>query len=106
MKFLLDFLLSIVLFLVQMLLETIGIIDDFLMAVMTGFGLPAGFQVGVLIAVALLLVIAAFRAIGGIFAVVIFVLLGLILVHWMMPGSQVPHSVLPLDWRAPGTIQL
>lgn len=96
---------TIILTLVELVLEAIGVADACLASLMTSAGLPPNLQSAVLIVVALLLVVFAIRLLGGVFGALLVVLLLLLIAHQLMPGMQVPHSMLPANWQ-PGSVHI
>ncbi|HEY1857302.1 hypothetical protein [Acidocella sp.] len=97
---------SAILTLAGLVMELIGVIDGFLVTLMTSVGLPPLLQVLILIGVALWLVVAAFRVLGRVFALLILILVVLLLVHWMMHGGGV-HRFNPMqDLHIPGARQI
>ncbi len=90
--------------LVGLVLEAIGIIDAFLAALMTAAGMPPNVQLVVLIVAALLLMVFAIRVLGGIFGVLLIVLLMLLIMHRLLPGMQLPHGSLPAELQQLGTV--
>ena len=90
-----DLLVTIILALAGLVMEVIGAIDGLLAALMTSAGIPPQVQLILLIAMALVLVIAAIRLLGGIFAGLIVVLLVLLVVHQLLPGMEVPNFHQP-----------
>jgi hypothetical protein len=101
-----NFVLSIIFTLAELVLEAIGIADAFLAALMTSAGLPPNLQIAVLIVVALMLVVFAIRALGGVFSVLLIILLVLLIAHRMFPGMAIPHSMLPAQWPKAGSVQI
>ncbi len=101
-----NFVLSVIYTLAELVLEAIAFADAFLAALMTSAGLPGTLQIAVLIFVALLLIVFALRALGGVFAVLLIVLLILLIAHRMFPGMQPPHSMLPPNWLPSGSVHI
>ncbi len=106
MQHAINFVVSVILTLAQLVLEAIGIADAFLAALMTSVGLPPNLQIVVLIVVAVMLIVFAIRALGGVFAFLIIVLLLLLIVHRLVPGMQVPHSALSPNWLNSGSVHI
>jgi hypothetical protein len=98
--------LSIIFTLVELVLEGIGFIDALLAGLMTSAGLPANLQVALLIVVAIMLMIFAIRVLGGIFSFLLIVLLVLLIAHRLVPGMQVPPSMLPPGWMQSGSVHI
>ena len=74
--------------LAHVVMAFIGFIDRFLAAQMTSAGIPPNVQLIVLVAAAVVLVIFAIRALGGVFAGLIIVLLVLLLLYKVFPGMD------------------
>ena len=97
---------SAILTLAGLVMELIGVIDGFLVMLMTSVGLPPLLQVVILIIVALWLVVTAFHLLGRVFALLILTLFALLLVHWVMHGG-VGHGLNPLPGlHIPGARQI
>jgi hypothetical protein len=102
-----DLVVSAILALAGLVMAAAGIVDGFLVTAMSAVGLPPLLQLLILIAVALWVVMAALRLLGGAFALLLLILFMLLLVHWVMPGSasgQWHHALPPL--RIPGAIRI
>lgn len=97
---------SAILTLAGLVMELIGVIDGFLVTLMTSVGLPPLLQVLILIGVALWLVVAALRLLGPVFALLILVLFLLLLVHWVMPGSAVHRNYPMPALHIPGGVKI
>ncbi|MDE8348125.1 MAG: hypothetical protein POG74_01390 [Acidocella sp.] len=82
---------SALLFLAGLVMQVIGFFDALLMGLMVSAGVPPRLQVVVLVLVAIALVVAAFRLLGGVLGFLIIVLLVLLVVHAAFPGMQLPH---------------
>ncbi len=82
---------SALLFLAGLVMQVIGFVDALLMGLMVSAGIPPRLQVVVLVLVAVALVVAAFRLLGGVLAFFIVVLLVLLVVHAAFPDMQLPH---------------
>src|ERR1700733_5170823 len=95
---------SALLTLVGLVLTLAGIVDGFLVTLMSAVGLPPLLQLLILIAAAIWVVLVALRLLGGVFALLLLILFMLLLVHWLIPGSagHWPHTTLHI----PGAIQL
>ncbi len=92
-----DMVLSLIALLFGLVLAGVGIIDGFLAKLMTSAGVDPNLQVIILVCVAVLLVIAAVRSLGAVFATLAVMLLVLLLLHRVVPGLQAPHFGLPGD---------
>ncbi len=88
-----DFILSLILRLIGVIMVAIGIIDAFLRDLMTRAGVNGQVQAVVLVVAAVLFIIAALRVFGGILRILIILFLILLLIHVLMPGFHVPASV-------------
>src|ERR1700734_122936 len=97
---------SALLTLVGLVLTLAGIVDGFLVTVMSAVGLPPLLQLLILIAAAIWVVLVALRLLGGVFALLLLILFMLLLVHWFMPVSagHWPHTMPIL--HIPGAIQI
>lgn len=82
----------------------IGFIDSFLAAVMASVGIPPNAQLILLVVAAIALVIFAVRALGGVFAGLIIVLLVLLLLHKAFPGLDIPRGTTPAWLQTPGDL--
>lgn len=82
---------SALLFLAGLVMQVIGFVDALLMKFMMSAGIPQRLQVVVLVLVAIALVVAAFRLLGGVLGFLIILLLVLLVVHAAFPGMQLPH---------------
>ena len=89
----LNFVLSLILRLVSVVMAAIGLIDAFLRSLMSRAGVGAQVQAVVLVAVAVLFIIASLRVFGGILRVLIIIFLILLLIQVLMPGFHVPAGV-------------
>jgi hypothetical protein len=67
---------------------------------MTAIGLPPSVQIALLIVFALVLIGVLLRAVGGVFAVLLIVLLLLMILHRLAPDWQ-PQDHLP-QWQGSG----
>jgi hypothetical protein len=101
-----NFVLSIIFTLAELVLEAIGVADVFLAGLMRGAHVPPNLQIAVLIIVALMLVAFAIRTLGRIFAVLLIVLLVLLIADRMHPGMAIPHSLLPPQWLQSGSVHI
>jgi len=88
-----DFVLSLILRLIGLVMAAIAIIDAFLRGLMDRAGIGSQVQAIVLVAVAVLFIVAALRVFGGVLRLLIIVFLVLLLVHVLMPGLQIPSYV-------------
>jgi len=87
-----------ILTLAGLVMEGIGFLDGVLASVMTALHVPANAQIILLVVAAVWLAVLAVRALGGVFAALIIVLLVLLLVHRVLPGLKAPvaHLVAPI----------
>jgi hypothetical protein len=84
-----------ILTLAGLVLKFIGFVDRLLAGLMTAAHVPPNAQLVLLVAVAVILGVMALRALGGIFATLIIVLLVLLLAHQSFPQFQLPQAHLP-----------
>ncbi|OYV24763.1 MAG: hypothetical protein B7W99_00730 [Rhodospirillales bacterium 20-58-10] len=80
------------LFLAGLVMQVIGFVDALLMGLMMSAGIPPRLQVAVLVLVAIALVVAAFRLLGGVLSFLIILLLVLLVVHAAFPAMRLPHE--------------
>ena len=92
-----DVIIFIILTLANLVMAFIAFVDSLLSALMTSAGIPPNAQAILLVAVAILLVILAVRALGGLFGTLIVVLLVLLMLHALFPKLTVPQGHTP-DW--------
>jgi hypothetical protein len=59
----------------------------------------AELQILVLVVVAIMLVVFAIRLLGPILSFLLIILLILLIAHRLVPGMQMPHSLLPGNWQ-------
>jgi hypothetical protein len=90
-----NFLLALILGLFGLIITAIAMIEDFLRRMLTEAGVSGQVQSIVLIVTAVLLILAALRLFGGIFGVLITIVLILLVVHILVPGMYVPAPVAP-----------
>jgi hypothetical protein len=88
--------------LASVVMAFIGFIDRFLAALMTSAGIPPNAQLILLVVAVVVLVIFAVRALGGVFAGLIIVLLVLLLLHKVFPGMDIPQGHTPSWLHAAG----
>ncbi len=86
--------------LADLVMVFIGFIDGILAALMSSAGIPPNVQLILLAVAALILVVYALRAFGGIFAGLIAVLLVLLVLNKAFPGMHLPQGHLP-SWLTP-----
>ena len=87
-----DFVLTLILRLVAAIMAVIGVIEVALRRLLVQAGVNGELQSAVLIVVAILLIIAAIRLLGGVFGLLITVLLILLIVNLLMPGFHIPTT--------------
>jgi hypothetical protein len=102
-----DLVVSAILTLAGLVMALAGVIDGFLVTVMSAVGLSPLLQLLIVIAVAIWVVVASLRLLGGVFAVLLLILFMLLLVHWVMPGSagHGPQPTTP-GLHIPGSLQI
>jgi hypothetical protein len=94
-----NLIITILLTIAEWVLGAIGVFDAFLAALMTSAGLPPNLQILVLVVVAIMLVVFAIRLLGPILSFLLIILLILLIAHRLVPGMQMPHSLLPGNWQ-------
>jgi hypothetical protein len=87
-----DFVLTLILRLVAAVMAVVGVIELALRRVLVDAGINGELQSAVLIIVAILLIVAALRLLGGVFGVLITLLLVLLIVNLLMPGLHIPTT--------------
>ena len=90
-----NFLLALVLGLFGLIVTAIATIENSLRGLLTEAGISGQVQGIVLVVTAVLIILAALRLFGGIFGVLITILLILLVVHIFVPGMHVPSLVAP-----------
>jgi hypothetical protein len=90
----------IIMTLAGLVMTVISFIDGLLAGLMTSVGIPPNVQIILLAAAAIALVVMAVRALGGLFATLIAVLLLLLLLHLADPGLGMPQGHVP-TWLNP-----
>jgi len=90
MTHLIGFLLFILLSLAGLVMAVIAVTDSLLASAMSAFGLPPGFQMIVLIVIAVGLILLAIRALGPILATLVALLLILLVLHQAFPAIHPP----------------
>ena len=87
-----DFVLTLILRLVAAVMTIIGVVEEGLRRLLVHAGINGQLQSAVLIVVAILLIISAIRLLGGVFGLLITVLLILLIVNLLMPGLHIPTT--------------
>ncbi len=95
-----DLVIYIIMTLVSLVMTVIGFLDALLAGLMSAVGIPPNVQFILLAVAAIMLVIAALRALGGLFAALIVVLLVLMLLHRLNPGLELHQGHAPA-WLTP-----
>ena len=90
-----NFLLALILGLFGLIVTAIATIESFLRGLLTEAGISGQVQSIVLVVTAILLMLAALRLFGGIFGVLITIVLILLVVHILAPGFRVPSPTVP-----------
>jgi hypothetical protein len=93
-----------ILTLAGLVMECIGFLDGWLARVMTALHVPANAQIILLVVAAIWLAVLAIRALGGVFAALIIVLLVLLLLHQALPGMKPPRAHFPAPAQGQTTI--
>jgi hypothetical protein len=88
-----DFVLTLLTRLVAAVLTVIGVVEAFCRRLLVDAGVTGQLQAAILVIVAVLLILAALRLLGGVFGLLITVLLILLVIHVLMPGLQIPTQV-------------
>jgi hypothetical protein len=88
-----DFVLTLILRLVAAVMAIITVIEVSLRRLLVDAGINGELQSAVLIVVAILLIIGALRLLGGVFGLLITILLLLLIVNLLMPGLHIPTTV-------------
>ena len=88
----LSFLIGVLAWIFDLLMAVFAVVDAWLRALMDGIGVPAGVQTLVIVVVGVLFLIAVLRYLGGVFRVLLALILILLLVHLLLPaiGYQRP----------------
>jgi hypothetical protein len=87
-----DFVLTLILRLVAAVMAVIGVIEVALRRLLVDAGINGELQSAILIVVAIMLIIGALRLLGGVFGLLITVLLVLLIVSLLMPGLHIPTT--------------
>jgi len=101
MDHLIDLVVSLILFLGSLVFAVVGFIDGFLASLMNAAHIPPQAQLIILLVAAIIIMAYAIRALGGLFAVLLVILLALLLLHQAFPGLHPPSLTLP---PVPGTV--
>jgi hypothetical protein len=89
-----NFLLALILGLFGLIITAIATTEGFLRGLLTEAGISGQVQSIVLVVTAILLMLAALRLFGGIFGVLITIVLILLVVHILAPGFRVPSPTV------------
>jgi hypothetical protein len=87
-----DFVLTLILRLIAAVMAVIGVIEVALRRMLVSAGINGELQSAILIIAAILLILAALRLLGGVFGLLITVLLVLLIVSLLMPGLHIPTT--------------
>ncbi len=87
-----DFVLTLILRLVAAVMAVIGVIEVALRRLLVEAGINGELQSAVMVVVAIMLIIGAIRLLGGVFGLLITVLLILLIVNLLMPGLHIPTT--------------
>jgi hypothetical protein len=87
-----DFVLTLILRLAAAVMAVIGVIEAALRRMLVDAGIHGELQSAILIVMAILLIFAAVRLLGGVFGFLITVLLVLLIINLLMPGLHVPMN--------------
>ena len=81
-----NFIVTLILGLVGLVMEAVIVVEDALRDAMTSARIDPEVQSVVLIAVAVLVILAAYRLFGGLFGILITAFLLLLIIHILLPG--------------------
>jgi hypothetical protein len=87
-----NFVLTLILRLVGVVMTVITVIENALRHLLEQAGIHGQTQSAVLVVAAILIIIAALRLLGGVFGLLITVLLVLMILNLLMPGFHVPMN--------------
>lgn len=87
-----NFVLTLILRLVAIVLAVLSAIETGLRHVLASAGIHGELQAGILILAAFVFIIAALRLLGGVFGVLITIFLLLLILNILMPGFHLPAS--------------
>ncbi len=88
-----NFVQTLLLRLVAAIMTVIGVVETFCRRLLIDAGVNGELQAAILVIVAILLIVAALRLLGGVFGLLITVLLVLLVLHVLMPGMHIPGQV-------------
>lgn len=84
-----------VLALCDMVMRFLGTIDAALGEVMTSVGIDAHWQFLIMLVVTVILVVLALRLVGGLLGWMVLILLVMLLLHRVVPGIASPGTIVP-----------
>jgi hypothetical protein len=84
-----------VLALCDMVMRFLGIIDDALGGIMASAGIDPHLQLLIMLIVTVMLVMLALRLVGGLLGWVVLLLLVMLLLHRIVPGMASPGMIVP-----------
>ena len=87
-----NFIETLILRLVAAVMAVIGVVEDALRRLLVEAGIRGELQSAILVVVAILLIIAAIRLLGGVFGFLITILLLLLILNVLMPGLHIPAT--------------
>ena len=87
-----DFVLSLILRLIAAVMAVIGVVEVALRRLLVNAGIHGELQSAILIVVAIMLIVGALRLLGGVFGLLITVLLVLLILNLLMPGLHIPMT--------------
>lgn len=87
-----NFVLTLLLRLVGVVMAVIGIVEHALRQMLTQAGVQGQTQSAILVVAAILVIVAALRLLGGVFGFLITLLLILMIINVLMPGFHLPGS--------------
>ncbi|HQU04809.1 MAG TPA: hypothetical protein PLT25_08830 [Acidocella sp.] len=87
-----NFVMSVLVFLANLVMQVIAFVDGLLTALMISVGIPVHLQLVILIAAAVLVAVMAIRLLGPLLMFLILVLLVLMVVHAAFPDLWLNHQ--------------
>ncbi|WP_428376947.1 hypothetical protein [Lichenicoccus sp.] len=91
MQHAIDLILGLALTLFHLIITAIAVIESVLRDVLAPMGLSHGAENAILLVFAVLLIVAAIRIFGGLFALLLTIVLVLMVLHILLPGLGAQH---------------
>ncbi len=91
MQHAIDLILGLVMTLFHLIIAAIAVIESVLREVLAPMGLGHGAENAILLVFAVLLIVAAIRLFGGLFALLLTIVLVLMVLHILLPGLGARH---------------